>query len=168
MYGFRTKGVKYVLEPQTVRTSAWESLKKLNAQKSQNWRSSLAAQWVKDLMLSLLWSRLLLWQGFNPWPFCMLWAWSKKKKKSPNHKKLYNDGHRGPINHPSHRESQNPGFFFFFFFLVFCLFRAAPMAYGGSQARGPIGAVAASLHHSHAGSEPCLQPTPQLTAMPDP
>ena len=30
---------------------------------------------------------------------------------------------------------------------VFCLFRFA--AYGGSQARGPIGAVAAGLHHSH-------------------
>ena len=44
------------------------------------------------------------------------------------------------------------------------------MAHGGSQAKGPIGAVAASLHHSHSneGSEPCLQLTPQLTAMPDP
>ena len=39
-----------------------------------------------------------------------------------------------------------------FFFL---LFRATPVAYGGSQARGPIGAPAASLHHSHGnvGSE---------------
>ena len=39
------------------------------------------------------------------------------------------------------------------------------MAYGGSQARGPIEAVAAGLHHGHsnAGSEPHLQPTPQLT-----
>ena len=27
-------------------------------------------------------------------------------------------------------------FLFFVFFLVFCLFRAAPTAYGGSQARG--------------------------------
>ena len=51
-----------------------------------------------------------------------------------------------------------------------CLFRAALMAYGGSQARGQIGAVAAGLHHRHsnAGSEPCLHPTPQLMAMPDP
>ena len=42
---------------------------------------------------------------------------------------------------------------FFFFFL-----RAAPVAYGGSQARGRIGAVAASLLHSYSnsGSEPCL------------
>ena len=55
-------------------------------------------------------------------------------------------------------------------FFVFCLFRAAPSAYGGSQARGGMGAVATGLHHSHsnAGSEPYLQPTPQLTAAPDP
>ena len=33
--------------------------------------------------------------------------------------------------------------------VVFCLFRAAPTAHGGSQARGPIGATAASLCHSH-------------------
>ena len=41
----------------------------------------------------------------------------------------------------------------FFFF-----FRAVPMAYGGSQARAQIRAVAAGLHHSHsnAGSEPRL------------
>ena len=47
-------------------------------------------------------------------------------------------------------------------FVLFLLFRAIPTAYGGSQARDQIGAVAASLHHSHsnAGSKPCLQPTP--------
>ena len=46
---------------------------------------------------------------------------------------------------------------------------AAPAAYGGSQARGRIGAVATGLRqsHSNAGSEPRLQPTPQLTATPD-
>ena len=53
------------------------------------------------------------------------------------------------------------------FFLVF-LFRASPVAYGSSQARGLIGAVAAghSHSHSHTRSELSLQPTPQLTAMP--
>ena len=58
----------------------------------------------------------------------------------------------------------------FFFFSVFCLSRAAPVAYGGYQARGPIRAVAASLRqsHSNAESKPCLPPTPQLTAMLDP
>ena len=54
---------------------------------------------------------------------------------------------------------------FFFYFILFFL-RAALAAYGGSQARGGIRTVAASLHHSHMGSEPRLQPTPQLTATP--
>ena len=42
------------------------------------------------------------------------------------------------------------------FFFVFS--RAAPAAYGGSQARGRIEATAAGLHHNHSntGSEPCL------------
>ena len=50
------------------------------------------------------------------------------------------------------------------------LFRATPSAYGGAQARGRMGALATSLHHSHsnARSEPRLQPIPQLTATPDP
>ena len=62
--------------------------------------------------------------------------------------------------------------FYLFIYLCICLFAissAAPVAYGGSQARGPIRAVATSLHQSHSnvGSEPRLQPTPQLTATPD-
>ena len=40
--------------------------------------------------------------------------------------------------------------FFFFFFLLFLW--AAPTAYGGSQARGRIGDVAASLHQSHSNA----------------
>ena len=55
-------------------------------------------------------------------------------------------------------------------FCLFCLFRAAPMeTYGSSQARDKIGAVAASLQHSHsnAGSKLSLQPTPQLMAILD-
>jgi len=40
------------------------------------------------------------------------------------------------------------------------------MAYGGSQARGQIGGVAAS--HRNAGSVLYLQPIPQLMATPDP
>ena len=55
---------------------------------------------------------------------------------------------------------------------VFRLFIAAPVVYGGSQARGQIGGAAASLHHSHSHShirsELHLRPTPQLTAMRDP
>ena len=58
----------------------------------------------------------------------------------------------------------------FFFFCLFVFSRATPTAYGGSQARGLIGAVAAGLHqsHSNAGSKLRLQPTPQLTAKLDP
>ena len=37
----------------------------------------------------------------------------------------------------------------FYFFFFFVLSRAAPTAYGGSQARSLIWAVAAGLHHSH-------------------
>ena len=45
-------------------------------------------------------------------------------------------------------------------FFLFCLFRAAPAAYGGFQARGLIRAIAAGLHHSHSHtrSEPHLRP----------
>ena len=60
-------------------------------------------------------------------------------------------------------------------FVLSFFFRAAPVAYEGSQARGPIGAVAASLHHSdrnashrNARSELHLQPTPEFTATLDP
>ena len=65
-----------------------------------------------------------------------------------------------------------------FFFVFFCLFFGfvfvflGPqlVAYGGSQARGRIWAIAAGLYHRHsnAGSEPSLQPTPQLRATPNP
>ena len=57
--------------------------------------------------------------------------------------------------------TQNEGVFCFFVFVfVFpsLLFRVTSMAYGGSQAGGPVGATAAGLTHSHsnAGSEPSL------------
>ena len=54
-----------------------------------------------------------------------------------------------------------------FFFSVISW--AAPAAYGGSQGRGPNGAVVSGLcqSHSNARSELRLQPTPQITAMPD-
>ena len=38
-------------------------------------------------------------------------------------------------------------------FFFFCLFRAAPEVYGGSQARYLIGAVAAGLCHSHSNAD---------------
>ena len=37
-------------------------------------------------------------------------------------------------------------YFYFFIFCIFAFFSAAPTAYGGSQARGLIGAVATGPH----------------------
>ena len=56
-------------------------------------------------------------------------------------------------------------FFFFFFFFLLLVFRATPMVYVSSQARGWV-----SLCHRQGNvwSELCLLPTTQLTAMPDP
>ena len=50
------------------------------------------------------------------------------------------------------------------------LFMATPATYGGSWARGRIGAVAAGLPHSHShrGYERRLRPTLQLAATLDP
>ena len=74
--------------------------------------------------------------------------------------------------HPSHcNQILNPlCHLVLFIYLFFNLFRATPTTYGGSQARGQIGAVAADLDHSHSneGSKPHLQPIPQLSAMLDP
>jgi len=76
------------------------------------------------------------------------------------------------LDPPMHNTGTSQGEKILFFFVVvsFCLFRAMLMAYGGSQARGLIRAVAADLHHSpsNSGSKPHLQPTPHLVAMLDP
>ena len=52
----------------------------------------------------------------------------------------------------------------------FGLFRATLAAYGSSQSRGQIGAVAVGLCHSHSNprSEQCLQTIQQLTTTHDP
>ena len=56
------------------------------------------------------------------------------------------------------------------FFGLFGFLGGPTPVYGGSQARGQIGAVAPSLHQSHSNTESKLrlQPTQQVTAMPDP
>ena len=48
--------------------------------------------------------------------------------------------------------------FIYLFFGLFAVSWAAPTAYGGSQARGQMGAVAIGLCHIHsnARSEPCM------------
>ena len=80
------------------------------------------------------------------------------------------------LNQVSVRLQRSGSFFLLLqgkYVMIFCLFafsRTIPIVYGGSQARGLIGARAAGLHHSHSnvGSKPRLQPTPQLMAMLDP
>ena len=62
-------------------------------------------------------------------------------------------------------------FLFYLFIFYFFVFLELYLQHtGDSQARGPSEAVATGLHqsHSNAGSEPCLRPMPQLTAMLDP
>ena len=44
--------------------------------------------------------------------------------------------------------------FFYFVLVLFCFFRAAPVAYGSFQARGRIRAAGAGLHHSHSNAKP--------------
>ena len=51
--------------------------------------------------------------------------------------------------------------FFFFFFFFFLLFRAAPAAYGHSQARGQIRAIVAGLHHSQSNARSATYTTTQ-------
>ena len=56
------------------------------------------------------------------------------------------------------------------FVVVVLSFLVTPAAYGGSQARVQIRAIAGGLHHSHSNtaSELHLRPIAQLMAMPDP
>ena len=55
---------------------------------------------------------------------------------------------------PRMKQKEESGFGRGFFLSVFCIFRAAPSAYGGSQPKGLIRAIAAGLHHSQATQNP--------------
>ena len=113
--------------------------------------SSLVAQWAKDPALSLQQLGSLPWCRFNPWPrkFHMLQEQPKEKKKDKGWKKT-----------------------FYFYLLLFCffLFRATSAAYGSSLPRGPMGATAAGLFHSHSNLayELHLRPTLQFMSILDP
>ena len=72
---------------------------------------------------------------------------SKKKKKKPNP-----DWFNHWPDDYSYFLTERPDFFFFFFFCLFAISRATPVAYGGSQARRRIGAIAAGPHHSHSNA----------------
>jgi len=66
--------IKIIIKQMKIRRKEWKR------------GSSLAAQQVKDLALSLLWLRSLLWHRLNPWPrnFRMPQAQLKGKKKRKN------------------------------------------------------------------------------------
>ena len=70
----------------------------------------------------------------------------------------------------SSAQTHVPIFYLFIYLSFFSISGATLTAYGGSQARGPIGAIATGLRQSHTNvaSKPRLRPTPQLTATPDP
>ena len=51
------------------------------------------------------------------------------------------------IDHEQNNKEVTENFVLFYF--CFCLFRAAPKAFGSFQARSRIGAVASGIHHSH-------------------
>ena len=87
---------------------------------------------------------------------------------------------RAPPKHSLSPTWEKPGFFslcvfaviwnllspsFFYLFNYFCLFRAAtPALYGGSQAKGQIGAVATALCHSHSNVRSKPHPVTYTTA----
>ena len=56
------------------------------------------------------------------------------------------------------------GHLWFFFVCLFFFSGAVLAAYGSFQAESWISAIAVGHSHSNSGSEPCLPPTPQLTA----
>ena len=68
--------------------------------------------------------------------------------------------------HQRPKSLKSSGFFFVvvfsFVLLLFCLFRATPVAYGSSQTRGWIGV--AGLHHSHSNTRSELSLQPYTTA----
>ena len=119
-------------------------------------------QWVKDPALSL---QQFGGMGLIPSPGTSTCHGHSQKLFQNNNKYIFKN-HRnwGPL------AMVLIYLYILFHCFIFLLFRATSTAYGSSQARGRIGAIAASLYHSHsnAGSEPSMQPTPQLIAKPDP
>ena len=76
-------------------------------------------------------------------------TWAKSRKGEAEIREASRGQSQSLLDHDNHL---GLGGFLFFVCLFVCLIRATLMAYGSSQARGQIGAVAAGLHHSHNGS----------------
>ena len=78
--------------------AACAALKSKKRKKERGKRSSLVAPQVKDLALVLLWLRLLLWHGFDPWPgnFQVLQVRPYQKSKREKKKEKEQAGKRRP------------------------------------------------------------------------
>ena len=121
-----------------------------------------------DVALLWLWCRLAATALIRP-PYATGVTLEKEKRLKKKKKKKVSFLHLFPAAQgwnigSSKISNQRNAYPCWICFVLFCLFRATPV-YGGSQARGLIGAVASSPHHSHSNprSEPPLQPSPQLT-----
>ena len=136
---------------------------------------------IKDLaLLSPLWRRSLPWCGLDPWPqyFHMLWR-KPKRKNTHTHAQTkiaqwLNVEIAAISPCPQQRTLCILPWVMQIFFPSFWLFRASPTAYGGSQARDLIGAMASAtapamwdlrclcdLYHS---SQPCQILNPRSKA----
>ena len=112
------------------------------------------AQWVKDLMLP--YDRLAAAAPIRPLDWDLSYATgaalkSRKKEKKEERKEGEREEERLSLTHESLGTPVKNNFTIIFFPL---LFKVTPATYGGSQARGQIGATAACLHHSHSNSGP--------------
>ena len=90
----------------------------------------------------------------------MLWLWCRPAAAALIHPQAWEFPYAADVvvwGGGSLRNSVPSAFFF-------CLFKATPVAYGDSQPRSQIGAVAASYSHRNVRSEPHLGPTPQFMA----
>ena len=112
---------------------------------------SLALSWLQTLLTShRKWCLHCAPWLTNPWGTNLLHGmWACAQKHFANHATMLptlqlHTSIPWQITPVGHGCAEDEGIIFFFF----CLFRATPMAYGGCQARGWIGAVADGLHHS--------------------
>ena len=101
----------------------------------------------------------------RPWPFlcCCFWVFSLWEQRHAVHLFIRPSIRPAAVFSAVRVASGVQAVFVFCFF---CLSRAAPAAYGGSQARSLIGAIDAGLHqsHSNAGFKPRLRPTTAHTS----
>jgi len=143
------------------RHSQWNVLALLVLVMVLDW--SMQIWFLQVVPIVFIWPRLGMWQF--PGPGLTLQHSCNQSYRNDDAGSLTNWASRELCPY----EFCNEHFFFFFFFFCF----VGPHSWytdGGFQARGWIGATAASLRHSHsnARSEPRLWPTLLLTATLDP